>query len=163
MNTPLTEFTRTTLGHAIQIETRNEAVYTSLARLFQGYEDSVASIFQEMAVEEHQHGAELEARYRERFGSAPVRGSEPREVIEGPDLEDAEALIFDSMTIVQALEVGLHAEQAARQFYAREVTRVADPGLKALYRELAEFEEDHVRRLETKLAERRQASQLDAR
>ncbi len=163
MSIPQTEVTRITLGHAIQIETRNEAVYTSLARLFEGYEDGVANIFQEMAAEERQHGHELEARYRERFGSPPARGSEPAEVIEGPDLEDAEALIFDSMTIVQALEVGLHAEQAARQFYAREVGRVADPGLKALYRELAEFEEDHVRRLETKLAERRPASQLDAR
>jgi rubrerythrin len=163
MNTSQPEVTRTTLEHAIQIETRNEAVYTSLARLFEGYEDSVAGIFQEMAVEERQHGAQLEERYRERFGSAPAPGSGPAEVIEGPDLEDPEAMIFDSMTIVQALEVGLHAEQAARQFYAREVGRVADPGLKALYRELAEFEEGHVRRLETKLAERRQAGQLEAR
>ena len=41
----------------------------------------------------------------------PLSAEETREVIEAPDLDDPEALIFDSMTIVQALEVGLRAER----------------------------------------------------
>ncbi len=149
------EVVRTTLLRAIQIETRNGIIYDSLAQLFQGYDDSVTDIFLEMASEERQHGAELEQRYRERFGQLPSQTKEPTEVIEAPDLEDPEALIFDSMTIQQALEAGLRAEEAAREFYGREVGRTSDRELQNVYRELAEFEESHVRRLQGKISERR--------
>lgn len=145
--------TRATLLHAIAIEARNGGVYDSLAQLFEGYDDSVTAIFVEMAAEERRHGADLEQRYRERFGPVPSPLRESGAVIEAPDLEDPEALIFDSMTIKQALEIGLHAEEAARAFYGREVSRTSDPALQKLYRELSDFEENHVRRLQEKLAE----------
>ncbi len=154
---------RATLLRAIQIEARNGGVYDSLAQLFQGYDDSVTGIFREMAAEERQHGAELERRYRERFGPVPSPAEEPREVIEAPDLDDPEAFIFDSMTIVQALETGLRAEEAAREFYGREVERTPDPALQKVYRELGEFEETHVRRLKEKLAEKRRPGDSTAR
>jgi rubrerythrin len=144
MNAPSSEAVRATLLRAIQIEARNGGVYDSLAQLFQGYDDSVTAIFREMADEERQHGAVLKERYRERFGPTPSSTDEPKEVIEAPDLEDPEALVFDSMTIEQALAVGLKAE--------------TDPALQKLYRELSEFEEDHVRRLEEKLAEHRSSA-----
>ncbi len=144
-----------TLLRAIQIEARNGGVYDSLAQLFLGYDESVTAIFREMAAEERQHGAELEQRYRERFGILPAPTAEPKEVIEAPDLDDPEALVFDSMTIEQALEAGLRAEEMAREFYRREAARTPDRALQALYRELAEFEESHVRRLQEKLAEKR--------
>lgn len=146
------------LLRAIQIEARNAGVYDSLAELFQGYDDSVTAIFREMAAEERQHGAELEQRYHDRYGPVPTLGKEPNEVIEAPDMEDPEALIFDSMTIEQALELGLKAEKMAREFYQREVGRTTNPALQKLYRELSEFEEDHVRRLEEKLAEKRRSA-----
>jgi len=155
MNGTLPNATRATLLRAIQIEARNGAVYDSLASLFRGYDNSVTDIFLEMAAEERQHGADLEGRYRGRFGAVPSAAPEPTEVIEAPDLEDAEALIFDSMTIEQALEAGLHAEEAAREFYTRQVEHTSDPELQKLYRELGEFEEDHVRRLQEKLSEKR--------
>jgi len=154
---------RTTLMRAIQIEARNGGVYDALTQLFQGYDDSISAIFHEMAAEERAHGAELERRYRERFGPVPVPGEEPKEVIEAPDLEDPEALIFDSMTVRQALELGLHAEETAREFYRREVAGTSDPELQKLYRELAEFEETHVRLLTEKLAEERRAADSTAR
>ncbi|MBI3671022.1 MAG: ferritin family protein [Acidobacteria bacterium] len=155
MSTPHLDVRRATLLRAIQIETRNARVYDSLAQLFQGYDDSVTAIFREMAAEERQHGAELEHRYGERFGPLPSPAEEPKEVIEAPDLDDPEALIFDSMTVEQALEVGLRAEETAREFYARESSRTTDPELQKVYRELAEFEETHVRLLNEKLAEKR--------
>ena len=148
---------RATLLRAIQIEARNAKVYDSLAQLFEGYEDSVTAIFREMATEERQHGAELERRYQERFGRVPSLAEEPREVIEAPDLEDPEAMIFDSMTIEQALEAGLRAELMAREFYTREASRTSDLELQKVYRELGEFEETHVRRLNDRLAEKRRA------
>jgi rubrerythrin len=165
MSSTIPDAGRVTLLRAIQIEARNGAIYDSLAQLFQGYEDSVTSIFREMAAEERQHGAELERRYRERFGPVQLTSGEPKEVIEAPDLDDPEALIFDSMTIVQALELGLRAEETAREFYRREVSHTADAELQRVYRELAEFEETHVRLLVEKLAEKRRAAEasLEAR
>ncbi len=155
MSTVPSDASRATLLRAIQIEARNGGVYDSLAQLFEGYEDSVTAIFREMATEERQHGAELEKRYRERFGRVPSPAEAPKEVIEAPDLDDPEALIFDSMTIEQALEAGLRAELMAREFYSREASRTSDPGLRELYRELGEFEETHVRLLNDRLAEKR--------
>lgn len=152
------ELCRATLLRAIHIESRNAGVYDSLAQLFQGYDESVRAIFHEMAGEERQHGAELEHRYCERYGPAPPSTGEAKEVIEAPDLDDPEALIFDSMTIEEALEAGLRAEETAREFYRREVARISDEELRTLYRELAEFEEAHVRLLKQKLAERRHGS-----
>ena len=149
---------RSTLLRAIQIERRNAGVYDSLAELFQGYDDSVTSIFREMAAEERQHGSDLEQRYLERFGPVPSLAEEPKEVIEAPDLDDPEALIFDSMTVEQALQAGLRAEETAREFYRQEVTRTSDPDLQRVYRELAEFEETHVSLLQGKLAEKRRAT-----
>lgn len=154
---------RATLLRAIAIEARNGSIYDSLAQLFQGYEDSVTVIFREMADEERQHGAELERRYRERYGAIVPLTQEPHEVIEAPDLEDAEAFIFDSMSVEQALQSGLRAEEMARGFYAREVARASDPGLQKLYRELSEFEETHVQRLKDKLAEKRGRADSAAR
>jgi rubrerythrin len=146
-----------TLLRAIQIERRNGAIYDSLANVFQGYDASVESIFQEMAAEERQHGALLEESYRGRFGLVPALTKEPKEVIEGPDLEDSEALIFDSMTVEQALEMGLRAEQGAREFYRQETSRTSDAQLQQMFRELSEFEEEHVRILQVKLEEKRRA------
>jgi rubrerythrin len=130
MSTAPSDARRATLLRAIQIEARNAGVYDSLSQLFEGYEDSVTAIFREMATEERQHGAELERRYQERFGRVPSPAEEPKEVIEAPDLDDPEALVFDSMTIVQALEAGLRAEQMAREFYSREASRTSDPELR---------------------------------
>lgn len=163
MSNPSRENVRSTLLRGIQIEARNAKVYDTFAQLFQGYDDSVTAIFREMADEERQHGTDLEQRYRARFGPVPALAEEPKEVIEAPELEDAEALIFDSMTLVEALEVGLKAELMAREFYQRETGRISDPGLQKLYRELGEFEEDHVRRLEEKLAEKGRAPKPTAR
>ena len=149
-----TDGRRAILLRAIQIEARNGAIYDSLAQLFQGYDDSVTALFGEMAAEERRHGADLEQRYRERFGPVPSSNEEPKEVIEAADLDDAEALIFDSMSIEQALETGLRTEEAAREFYRREASGASDPELGTVYRELAEFEETHVRLLNEKLLQR---------
>lgn len=163
MNRAPSEAVRATLSRAIQIEARNGIIYDSLAQLFEGYDDSVTKIFLEMAAEERQHGAELDRRFLEWFGQPPSLTAEPAEVIEAPDLEDPEALIFDSMTIVQALQLGLRAEEAAREFYGREAGRASDPGLQKVYRELAEFEQGHVHVLQEKLAERRAGTESKLR
>jgi len=142
-----------TLLRAIQIEARNGGLYESLAAIFAGYEESVVAMFREMADEERQHGAQLGKRYQARFGAIPPVSGDPTDVIEAPDLDDAEALVFDSMTLEQALKCGLRAEEMARAFYNREAAGAADPDLQLLYRELGEFEETHVQVLQEKLAD----------
>lgn len=148
---------RQVLLRAIQIEARNGEIYESLASIFQGYDDSVLSLFCEMAAEEREHGAHLQQRYRQLFGAVPSRPGEPTEIIEAVDLEDAETLIFDSMTVGQALATGIRTEQQAREFYRQEALRTTDPALQQMYRELADYEETHVRLLEEKLLERMRA------
>lgn len=160
MNTPSADRVRATLLQGIQIEIRNAKVYESLATLF---DDEVHEIFQEMAGEERQHQADLEQRYQQRYGPVPDDPGETDAVIEAPDLADAETLIFDTMTLEQALEAGLEAETMARAFYRREAERAKDLELRKLYVELVEFEEDHVRRLDEKLARVRGHSDAPSR
>ncbi len=154
---------RWALLRAIQIEIRNGALYDSLAGIFEGYELSITEVFREMAAEERKHGTDLKAQFRAKFGPVPLLTDEPKEVIEAADLDDAEALIFDSMTPEQALQTGLRAEEDARDFYRKEVLRTSDPDLQQIYRELAEFEETHVRLLQEKLAEKRRATSSTSR
>lgn len=149
------ESVRQTLLRAIQIEARNAGLYNALAKIFEGYNDSVTEIFQEMAEEELRHGAELRERYRARFGPVPRLHLDPLDFVESPDLEDPEALVFDAMSIENAIEVGLRAEEAARKFYLNEIVRSSDAELRKIYLELAEFEASHVRKLQDKLEERR--------
>jgi rubrerythrin len=158
MSTSSSLTARQTLLQAIFIEARNAKIYEALAQLLQGYDDSVTRIFLQMAEEERQHGAELEQRYHERFGPSPSLVPEPQEVIEAPDLDDPEALIFDAMTIERALEACLRAEETTREFYRREAANASDPELQKMFRELGEFEETHVHLLKERLAEVRRAS-----
>lgn len=154
---------RMILLRAIQIEARNAVIYESLANLFEGYDNAVTAIFQEMASEERRHGADLEGRYVERYGPVPSPLTESQEVIEAPDLADSEALIFDSMSVEQALKAGLAAEKSAREFYQEVALRCGDIKLQRIYGELAEFEETHVRNLEKQLLERSTSQRGDVR
>lgn len=151
MSLDASEAVRATLLRAIRVEARNGTIYDTLAGMFNGYAEGVATLFREMADEEREHEALLEERYRERFGPVPTKSEEPKEVIEGPDLDDPEAFIFDSMTLERALQMGLRAEEEAREFYAREVVRTSDAALQKIYRELSEFEQTHVDRLRERL------------
>lgn len=67
-------------------------------------------------------------------------------------MPDAEAFIFDSMDVRQALEAGLRAEKEAQEFYRQLIPTTTDELLQETYRELSEFEDSHVRTLEDKLA-----------
>ncbi len=154
---------RWALLRAIQIEIHNGALYDSLAEVLEGYENSVTQVFREMADEERKHSTELKAHFRAKFGPVPLLTREPKEVIEAAELYDAEAIIFDSMTPEQALQTGLRAEEDARDFYCKEVLRTSDPELQQAYRELAEFEEGHVRVLQEKLREKRRVASSASR
>ena len=147
---------------AIFIEERNAELYHRFAEMFVEFRDveslEIAGVFWDMAVEEHHHSTRLQTLYGERFGNSAcaVTEADIQEMVEVPRLEDAGILSKSSSPLSahdSALQVALKAEQNARQFYAEIAEHTPDPKLRKLYKELAEFETEHVEFLERKLSE----------
>ncbi len=149
---------------AIFIEERNAELYHRFAEMFAEFRDlhslEVASVFWEMAAEERRHSTQLQQQYMERYGNASCALTEDdlQEMVEVPRLETSE--LFDDPgdpkkpgMRERALQVALAAEIGARHFYAELAGMTSDYGLRTLYRELAEFEDDHVCWLEKKIAQ----------
>ena len=149
---------------AVFIEERNAEVYHRFAEMFVEFHDvqslEVASVFWDMAVEERHHSSLLQRRYMERYGNASCSLTEEdlQELIEVPRLESGN--LFDDYgdpagpgARERALQVALAAENNARRFYAELTGMTADVQLRNLYRELAEFEKDHVEFLERRIAQ----------
>ena len=140
---------------AVGIEGRNAQIYENFATMFRDFDDQTLAIFTEMAAEERQHGRELAARYRERYGfqELALRPEDIREPVEAPLVAEGELFIYEGLSLRQALEVGLRAEREAQNFYHQLAERTADQALRALYQELADTEDDHELRLSNKIRE----------
>jgi rubrerythrin len=146
---------------AIFIEERNAEIYYRFAEMFTEFRDpeslEIAGVFWEMAVEERGHSSMLQARYTEQYGNASCSLTEEDlvELIEVPRLEDVDLFSARGSGAAPrngALEIALHAEVGAQQFYAK-LAETTDPGpLRVIYQELAQMEDGHVAFLKTKLA-----------
>jgi len=150
---------------AVFIEERNAELYHRFAEMFVEFRDlqslEIASVFWDMAVEERHHSTMLQNRYTETYGNASCALTEEdsQEMIELPKLEDGDVFGGEKnapeapSARLRALQVALSAEIQARKFYATLVENTSDAGLRRVYRELAEFETDHVTFLEKKMLE----------
>ncbi len=148
---------------AIFIEERNAALYHRFAEMFVEFRDveslQIAGVFWDMAVEENHHSTKLLELYTQRFGTSACAVTEEdiAEMIEIPRLEDGNVLGGDPRDATsareRALQVALAAEQSARTFYAGLVEHTVDSKLRSFYKELAEFETDHVEFLERKVSQ----------
>lgn len=149
---------------AVFIEERNAEFYHRFAEMFVEFRDleslEIAGVFWDMAVEEHHHSSLLQERYTERYGNRACAMTEEdlQELIEVPHLEDGD--VFGATQDLngptpreRALHVALAAEHNARRFYSITAENAFDPVLRKFYRELSDFEGDHVAFLEKKLAE----------
>jgi len=138
---------------AVYIERANAERFRAFADTFRGYDDDVAGRFEALAKEEEEHEALLIRRFEERFGDAvpEIEERDVEGVIESPELQDAEHLIFDTLNEKRVYEVALAAEKQAQTFYRRAAASAADPKMASLYRELAEMEEEHTGWVEEKL------------
>lgn len=149
---------------AIFIEERNAEVYQNFAEMFAEFRDvkslEIASVFWDMATEERHHSTLLQQRYMERYGNASCALTEDdvQELIEVPRLESSN--LFDEYddpakfgARERAFLVALAAENNARRFYAELAGVTVDFRLRTLYRELAEYEKDHVEFLEKRIAQ----------
>ena len=106
-----------------------------------------------MASEEEKHRRWLEDMCQKRHVALQrtVGPEDVQEVIEAHDLDDAEHMVFDSLTLSRALEGVLAAERQAQAFYQQVAQSAAEPELRALYQELAGYEDVHVQNIGTRL------------
>jgi len=107
------------------------------------------AFFASMADNEAKHGQELEARRKELFGDTPSR-------LTLDDLYDVEAPDMGAphrgMSTMQAIEVGLEAEQKAHDFYDFALPGITDPDVIELFTELRDEETEHVEMLQEAMA-----------
>src|SRR5579871_5780281 len=143
------------LALAVAVETRNAERYAAFAHIFTTYNDEGSRLFTEMRDEELAHRAVLQKLYRERYGDqeVPIDEADVDEVVEAVDIDDAEYLVFNDFTRQQVFEAALRAEQGARRFYGDLLGTKQEEDVLALYRQLAEYEQDHVAALETRMSQ----------
>jgi erythrin-vacuolar iron transport family protein len=138
------------LDLAISIEDEAKERYDDFVLQVGGgrYAGDAADMFRLMAGYEERHGAELAAKRRELFGSAPRR-------ITKDALDDAEApdrgtpRVF--MSARQAMEVALSSEQKAWEFFDGALGQVKDPSVRSLFEKLRDEEEQHIRFVKQRL------------
>lgn len=140
---------------AIDVEEANGERLRTFADLYSDYAPEVAALLSQLASEEDRHRLQLEETYQRRYGASQRTLGQPdvREVIEAHDLDDAEHLVFDSLSLRRALETVLAVERQARDFYRQAAESAVEPELKSLYQELGGFETSHVQWIEERLKE----------
>ena len=135
-------------AHAIAIERQAAARYADLAtRMADEGRDDLARTFDLLAGEEASHLQALLARTR---GVALPHIAEDRYQWlsdEGPETV-ARQFFFSLMTPRDALHVAHAAELRAQAFFERVFMTCDDPALRALAREMAAEEQEHVRLIE---------------
>lgn len=131
-------------AHALAMEREAVARYREFAQqmLDHDNEDS-ARLFERLAEVEAQHAEHLE---RRATGIAvPVLA--PAEVAwldEGGPESPAHEFIFRMMTPRDALNIALLAEERAQEFFEEVLRSATDPGIRALAREMAAEEGEHI-------------------
>jgi rubrerythrin len=139
------------LALAAAVEEANTMRFTTLAELYDGYDQELHELFTHLREEEIRHTKILHDEWQRRFRDRPkpaISESEIEGVVEAVDLEHGEHAIFDDLTRESALRLVRASEFAARRFYEAAAERCPDPGLKALYLDLAAMEDGHVETLE---------------
>ena len=136
------------LDLAILIEEEAHQRYKSFVAQLGNYHDS-GKFFASMAENEAKHGNELLARRIARFGKTPMK-------VKLVNLFDVEAPDVASprrgMSLVQAFEIGLDAEQKAHDFYDGALSGITDPEVRTLFTELRDEETEHVEMLRKAMA-----------
>lgn len=141
---------REVLALAIAVEEANTSRFNTLAGMYDGYDEDLYNLFLKLRDEEVHHRRILEEEWSRRFGEEQkpeIREEDVRQVIEAVDLEDGEHAIFDDLSREKALRLVEISEDAAQKFYRTAAARCSDPGLKALYVDLAAMEESHIESL----------------
>lgn len=137
----------------IDVEEANGTRLRTFADMFTDYAPEASELFNEMAIEEDEHGAQLEKLFEQRFGelNKTITQDDVLEVIEAHDLDSGEHFVFDDMTLRKALEITLAAELQAQAFYREARRNTDEPELQEIFLQLSEFETHHVNVIEARL------------
>ena len=140
-------------AHAIAIEREAAERYGELAgRMADEGRDELASVFDTLARMEAEHLDALERR-TEDVVLPQIAAAQYQWLDAGAPETAARELIFRLMTPRQALAIALEAEKRAQAFFERVFTTAGDPALRALAREMAAEEQEHVVLIERLLAQ----------
>jgi len=137
--------------HAMAIEREAAARYGEFAtRMADQGNEELARVFGRLAAFESEH---LKALQRRTDGVAlPRLAADYRWLDAGAPETAAHDLIFRLMTPRQALAIALQAEKRARAFFQHVQREAGDPALRALAKEMAAEEAEHMGLLERTLA-----------
>jgi demethoxyubiquinone hydroxylase (CLK1/Coq7/Cat5 family) len=142
-----------TLMDALDLATLIEAEaykrYMMFADQFGRGGEGPGSLFASMGENEAKHGKHLSAQRQAKFGDI-----QPRLTLD--DLFDVEAPEMGAprrtMSLLQAFELGVAAEQKAYDFYDQALPNITDPDVRALFIELRDEETEHVNTLREAMA-----------
>ncbi len=131
-------------AHAIAIEREAAARYAEFAqRMADEDREDLAALFSGLARAEAEHLETLRRR-TEGVTLPELHGDEYRWLDAGVPETPARELVYRLMTPRQALAIALQAEQRAGAFFEHVFTTTSDPALRALAREMAAEEREHV-------------------
>jgi rubrerythrin len=131
-------------AHAIAIEREAAERYAEFAeRMADLGNDAVAEIFDSLSRHEAEH---LEALLRRSAGIdlPEIAAQAYRWLDSGAPETAARELVFRLMTPRQALAIALRAEMRAQAFFEHVLVTASDPALRALAREMAADEVEHI-------------------
>ncbi len=135
-------------AHAIAIEREAAERYVELAgRMADEGRDELAAVFDMLARMEAEHLDALERR-TEDVALPQIAPEQYQWLDAGAPETAAHELIFRLMTPRQALAIALQGEKRAQAFFERVFTTADDPALRALAREMAAEEQEHVALIE---------------
>ena len=139
-------------AHAIAIEREASERYTELAgRMADEGRDDLAHIFGMLADLESEHLQTLEARTLD-VALPQIPAGRYQWLDDGAPETAAHDWLFRLMTPRMALAIALQAELRAQAFFEHVFMTGDDPGLRALAREMAAEEQEHVQLIERLLA-----------
>jgi rubrerythrin len=139
---------RGALDFAITIEEDAEERYREFVR--QVTDPAAQAFFREMVVNEGKHRRQLESRRAVIFRHQPRRFEEKLADGEGEGPSPEEVL--PSISVREAMEVALRAEERAWEFYDRAIPQLTDPDVRAFFEELRAEEVEHQDMLKDMLA-----------
>ena len=148
-------------AHAMAIEQEAAERYAELAeRMSDQGNEAVAEIFGRLAQMEAEHLEALRLRTQD-VALPQLAAGQYNWLQEGPPETAARELIFRLMTPRRALAIALAAENRAQAFFEQAFMTADDPALRALAREMAAEESEHMVMVE-RLLEETPESSLDS-
>jgi erythrin-vacuolar iron transport family protein len=141
---------REALGLAIAIEEEARDRYEELAdQLIVHHTSEAAAFFTRMSHIEEIHRSTLAARLESLFpGESPAMMRPKIFNIEAPDYDEARAF----MTMREALETALAAEEKAHAFFVAALPQLRHPEVRALFAELRDEEVEHQQLVQAEIA-----------